>query len=93
MKLLTNPKRTISVAVLATVALVSLTACKATERYNDAPSSNGGGDQSAAEVYAMPDGFNNFAEKCDHHGFRVFVIFHNDGSYGAITAVADPTCK
>lgn len=92
MKLFTNPKRAISAALLATVALVSLTACKATEQYNDAPSSNGGGDKSPAAVYAMPDGFSNWAEKCDGHGFRVFVAFHS-GSAPAIAAVADPTCK
>ena len=41
----------------------------------------------------MPDGFNNFAEKCDDHGNRVFVIFHGDGTYGSVFAMKDPTCR
>ena len=45
-----------------------------------------------AEVGSMPDGFNNFAEKCDDHGNRVFVVFHSDGAYGSVFAMKDPTC-
>ena len=63
---------------------------KATEPLQDAPIASR--DTSAAEVYNMPDGFSNFASKCDHHGNRVYVAFHHDSPYGAITVVKDPTC-
>jgi len=77
--------------VLAAVGL-SLGACndKATEQFHDAPVS--GRDRSAAEVYDMPDGFSNFAEKCDHHGNRVVIVFHNNGAYAGVAVVKDPTC-
>lgn len=80
-----------AVGVGIAVAL-SLSACndKATEQFRDAPIANR--DRSAAEVYDMPDGFSNFSEKCDGHGNRVFVAFHNDSSYAAIAVVRDPTC-
>jgi hypothetical protein len=40
----------------------------------------------------MPDGFSNVATKCDH-GNRLYVAFHGDNVYAALTVVAnDPTC-
>lgn len=83
------------ITAVTVLSLVSLSAClggKATESKNDAPSSNGKGDGSPAAVYWMPDGFSNWSEKCDGHGFRVFVLFHNNAAYGGITAIADPAC-
>ena len=68
-----------------------ITGCaKITEPFNDAPVSHQIGGP--AEVGSMPDGFNNFAEKCDDHGNRVFVIFHSDSAYGSVFAMKDPTC-
>lgn len=63
---------------------------KATEPYRDAPVARR--DSSAAEVYTMPDGFSNFAGKCDGHGHRVFVAFKGDDNRAAITAIDDPSC-
>lgn len=87
--------RVISAIVGALIALSALlvSGCgwnKVTEPYNDAPVS--GQINGPAEVGSMPDGFNNFAEKCDGHGNRVFVIFHSDSAYGSVFAMKDPTC-
>lgn len=79
-------------AVAAAVLGLGLAGCgsKLTEPYKDAPVSER--DGSAANVHSMPDGFGNWADKCDGHGHRVFVLFHHDAAYGGITAVADSTC-
>lgn len=45
-----------------------------------------------AEVGSMPDGFNNWAGKCDDHGHRVFTTFHSDSPYAGIAVISDPTC-
>lgn len=80
-----------ALAVIALLAVAVVTGCaKITEPFNDAPVSHKIGGP--AEVGSMPDGFNNFAEKCDDHGNRVFVIFHSDGAYGSVFAMKDPTC-
>jgi hypothetical protein len=89
-----NKLAAIIAAALAVLALAVLSGCglnKITEPYNDAPVSHQIGGP--AEVGSMPDGFNNFAEKCDGHGNRVFVIFHGDNAYGSVFAMKDPTCK
>jgi hypothetical protein len=81
----------LAAAALIVAAVVS--GCglgKITEPYNDARVSHQIGGP--AEVGSMPDGFNNFAEKCDDHGNRVFVIFHSDSAYGSVFAMKDPTC-
>lgn len=48
-----------------------------------------------AEVYSMPDGFANFASKCDVHGNRVYTTrWGGEGQGKAITVVpADPSCN
>lgn len=78
-------------AVVGAVVVFGTSGCKKqTEQFRDAPVSDR--DRSSAEIYDMPDGFSNFAEKCDRHGNRVYVAFHNDSPYAAIAVVADPTC-
>jgi len=78
----------------ATIAgvLASTAACgKFTEPYKDATVSVR--NDSPADVGSMPDGFNNFASKCDH-GNRVYTLYHNNAAYGGIAVVAnDPSCK
>lgn len=62
---------------------------------NDAPvvDGNESGDQTPAEILAMPDGFSNIATKCDPHGNRVYVIYHSDSPYGSIAVVPqDKSC-
>jgi hypothetical protein len=87
------PKKITALAVAAlSLAVLGLTACKAAEPYQDAPVTDR--DKSPAEVYDMPDGYSNFAEKCDKHGNRIVVVFHGDGTYAGVTAIPnDPTCK
>jgi hypothetical protein len=72
--------------------LFGASACsqKQAEQFKDAPT--GVRDTSAVEVYDNGDGFSNWSEKCDRHGNRVFVAFHGDGTFAAITAVKDSTC-
>jgi len=83
-------KFAISITAAALLAL-TLTGCgKATEQFKDAPVSSH--DDSAATVLNFPDGFSNVATKCDGPN-RVYVIFHNDKPYGAISVVPnDPRC-
>jgi hypothetical protein len=79
-----------AIAALAFVAFVAGCSQKQQEQFRDAPTSTR--DRSPVELYDNADGFSNWSEKCDRHGFRVFVAFHNDGSYAAMTAQPDPTC-
>lgn len=82
------------VAAAAGIGLLAagLTGCsqKNTEPWNDAPVV--GKFDNGAQVYSMPDGFNNFASKCDDNGHRVFVTYHGDGAYGGVFAIDDPAC-
>lgn len=80
-------------AVAALAFVTTVAGCvkqKQQEPYRDAPTSVR--DRSAVELYDNADGFTNWSEKCDRHGFRVFVAFHQNGSYAAMTAQPDPTC-
>jgi len=79
-------------AVAAVLFVIGVSGCsqKQQEQFRDAPTSTR--DRSPVELYDNADGFSNWSEKCDHHGFRVFVAFHQDGSYAAMTAQPDPTC-
>lgn len=84
-----------SAAVLLSVG--ALAACgdfqKALEPYKDAPVANRD-ETGPADLINMPDGFSNVAAKCDKgHGIRVYVVYHGDSSYGAVTAVPDEKCK
>lgn len=77
----------------ATLLALALTGCgsKAMEPYQDAK--RAGSNTTSADVGTMPDGFSNFATKCDH-GNRVYVLFHGDSAYGGIYVVPqDPTCE
>jgi hypothetical protein len=81
---------TSAAVILATGGLVSCSV-KGNEPFKDAHVSSR--NNSAAEVGTMPDGFSNWATKCDY-GNRVYVIFKKDHTYGSIAVVAqDPTCK
>jgi hypothetical protein len=85
-------RKAMAAIALTAAATLTLAGCsqKMQEPFRDAPVS---GHQSApAEVIEMPDGFSNVADKCDGHGHRVYVVFHGDSAYGAVTAISDPTC-
>lgn len=79
-------------AVLALTVLFGAESCdKANEPFKDAK--RGDTNSDPADVGEMPDGFSNYATKCDH-GNRVYVIFKSDASYGSLAVVPDdPTCK
>jgi len=69
------------------IALMLLSGCgagKYTEKYKDAQ--RGATNSSPADTGTMPDGFSNFASKCDH-GNRVYTLFHEDGAYGSLAVV------
>lgn len=86
-------KRLTTGAVLAVLGLAVLTGCgdKYTQPYQDAK--RDGANTGPAETGTMPDGFSNYATKCDH-GNRVYVLYHADSSYGSIAVVpGDSSCK
>ena len=57
----------------------------------DAPVS-GDADTSAAKQFQMPDGFSNFARKCDGPNM-VYTLYHGASAYGGIAVVPnDPRC-
>lgn len=78
-------------AALAVVTLLALSGCaKASEPFKDAP--RGSVNDSPADTGTMPDGFGNWASKCDGNN-RVYTLFHSDSAYGGIAVVPnDPRC-
>ena len=102
---ITTGKRTVTISPLAAkiaagvaAGLIGLSTMASgcasnTEPFNDAPISHK--NDSPAYVGSMPDGFSNWASKCDPQGggFRVFTAFHGDGDRAAIAVIADPTCR
>jgi hypothetical protein len=57
---------------------------KISQPFNDAPT-KGEPDETAARIFAMPDGFNNVAIKCiprTHSG--VATLYHGDSPYGGV---------
>lgn len=81
-------------AAVAALVGVGAAGCsnKAQQVYNDAPRTTVQ-NAAPAEVGNMPDGFSNFATKCDH-GNRVYVIYHGDSGYGSLAVVPqDPSCQ
>jgi hypothetical protein len=89
-------KKKIVIAVVAALAaggfLTAGTGCDAiTEEWNDAEIEHK--YDHPAEVYSMPDGYANFAAKCDVHGNRVYTTRWGDSGQGkALAVVRDPSC-
>ena len=87
-------RRDIAAAVagaLISGAALGLGGCaKYNEPFKDAPVS--GRLSNPAVIGEMPDGFSNWASKCDRSGHRVFTTYHGDHPYGAIAVIADPSC-
>lgn len=85
-------KKIVVGSVLCLGALAIAGCSKMTEPYNDAPIDHKNDD--AAVVYSMPDGFSNFATKCDENGNRVYTAFKGDNNRAALAVVPqDPTCR
>lgn len=71
----------------AGLGLALLTGCgnnKASEPFHDAARS--GNVKGSAVVGPMPDGFGNWARKCDGTT-AVYTLFHSDSAYGGIAVV------
>jgi len=87
-----NRKRVALVVSAAVIGGLVLVGCndKNTEPFRDAHVSHR--NDNSAEVGTMPDGFANWADKCDGHGHRVFTVYHGDNHYGDIAVVNDSTC-
>ncbi|MFI5877557.1 hypothetical protein ACIBAH_35060 [Streptomyces sp. NPDC051445] len=81
-----------ALALGAVVVVAALgTGCSSlTEPYNDAPVQYK--DDGPARIHSMPDGFANFADKCDGFGHRVFTTRAGDGAGKAIAVIADVEC-
>lgn len=77
------------VACTAVVVLFATGCSSITESFNDAPISRK--DDSPAEVYSMPDGYANFASKCDSHGNRVYTT-RTEGGEAMAVVPSDPSC-
>jgi hypothetical protein len=81
----------VGVVLVSTVLFGAESCDKANEPFKDAK--RGSTNDSPADVGEMPDGFSNYATKCDH-GNRVYVIFKSDSAYGSLAVVPnDPTCS
>jgi hypothetical protein len=91
-----------AISILSVVAAAMLLAAcdsdsKRVEQYRDAPM--GTRNDGPADIGTMPDGFSNWAAKCDGPN-RVYVIFHYSNNkesggdtYGSIAvAPNDPRC-
>jgi hypothetical protein len=80
--------------VMAAMVMIALVACsdtgKGMQPYQDAKVS--GANKEPAIVGTMPDGFSNFAAKCDGPNM-VYVVYHGDSVYASLDVVAnDPRC-
>lgn len=76
----------IGAAVVLVIMLVGGCTDKVSEPFKDAE--RGATNDEPADTGTMPDGFSNFATKCDH-GNRVYVLFKSDANYGSIAVVQD----
>lgn len=86
-------KTRVIAASTAVAVFATLTACgagKVTEPFKDAP--RGAINGEPADIFRMPDGFSNFAAKCDGTT-RVYVLFKGDSAYGGIAVSPNhPAC-
>jgi hypothetical protein len=79
------------IAAGAAIAALSLSGCSSvTEEWNDGPVQYK--DDGPARIHSMPDGFANFADKCDGFGHRVFTTRGGGKAGKAIAVIDDPKC-
>lgn len=75
-------------AVGIAVGVFALSSCaSATEGFNDAPIKRKVDD--GAAVFSMPDGFANYAEKCDDSGHLVLTTRDGTGGGKAVAIILD----
>jgi hypothetical protein len=77
------------VVVLAVIALFAA-GCTQKERVNAHQSTNV--DRTPAQVYAMPNFYNNVASKCDGHGHRIFVTSNKSSAPSNLFVISDSSC-
>lgn len=86
--------RILAGGTLAVAAVAVLAGCnensKVAQPYND--TAVAGRASNAMVVGNGADGFSNWGMKCDGYGHLVYVIFHGDSPYGAITVIPDKRC-
>lgn len=82
-----------AMAAIGAFVLLGASSCESwNEPFNDAPRTKITND-GAADIVTMPDGFSNWATKCDH-GNRIYSAYHGDAGPWAAGLVVpnDPTC-
>jgi hypothetical protein len=90
---MTRTRKTLAAITAAFALALLLTGCsdKFNEPFKDAP--RGTSNNGPADIGTMPDGFSNWASKCDGPN-RVYTAYHGDATYAAIAVVAnDPRCR
>jgi hypothetical protein len=90
-----NMRILIGAGILAMVTLVAGCGADSDSSWNQQgnDASHVKGNHGPAEIGYMPDGFSNYATKCDRAGVRVYVIYHTSSHNGAIAVIPDTTCK
>lgn len=79
--------------VAAAAATLAVAGCgEAPERQNAHQTPDTQVDRVPAEVYAMPDHYNNVASKCDKHGHRIFITSNKDQAPSNLVVIDDPSC-
>ena len=76
--------------VTGTAVALVLTGCTQKERVNAHQSNNV--DRTPADVYAMPNYYNNVASKCDGHGHRIFVTSNKSSAPSNLVVINDTSC-
>jgi hypothetical protein len=75
---------------LALFAALALAGCaQANHGTQDSPVDRTNTDNSPAQILNFPDGFFNVAEKCDHHGHRVY---SNTRDGAQVAVIEDKAC-
>ncbi|MFJ8930621.1 hypothetical protein ACIRLA_28965 [Streptomyces sp. NPDC102364] len=84
-------KRAAIILGAATAALLLSGCSAATEEWNDAPVQYK--DDGPARIHSMPDGFANWADKCDGFGHRVFTTREGvNGGGKSVAVINDSKC-
>jgi len=80
-------------AVIVAVPTLMIAGCSAKQLEPLQDSQINERNMAPATVGSMPDGFSNWAAKCDGPNM-VYVLFHSDAAYGSIDVVPnDPRCE
>lgn len=83
-------KRLAAVGAAFCAALVLSGCSNFGEPWNDAPVEYK--DDGPARIHSMPDGYANFADKCDGFGHRVFTTRAGDSAGKDVAVIDDPKC-